>query len=289
MQKRQILVVAVVLAGVSLVVSDEDVKPLDFYKYSLQWGPTVCLHPPPGKKCEGRAEVRFTIHGLWPQYYKDTPVPPYHEDPRCTNTKPTSENDVVEILKKSTLKADLMRNWPNLYARKVRKEEDNLQFWKYEWGKHGMCSDYPNKPSDYFSFTLNLLQEFINLKEDLGFKRGSKVGDILKNLRDKNYKQPQIVCNSESQLLEIRFCYKEKKAFDCPSWAGSKTACKTETANIFLPGGAGGTDAMNYYFSHELGVGSRTCNAQTANIFLPDGARGTDSVYYNFSHDGGNY
>ncbi|KAG8480763.1 hypothetical protein CXB51_025427 [Gossypium anomalum] len=94
MQKRQILVVAVVLAGVSLVVSDEDVKPLDFYKYSLQWGPTVCLHPPPGKKCEGRAEVRFTIHGLWPQYYKDTPVPPYHEDPRCTNTKPTSANAV---------------------------------------------------------------------------------------------------------------------------------------------------------------------------------------------------
>ncbi|KAK5794898.1 ribonuclease 1-like [Gossypium arboreum] len=252
MQKTQILVVAVVLAGVSLVVSDDDVKPLDFYKYSLQWGPSACLYPPPGKKCEGRPEVRFTIHGLWPQYNKDTPVPPYCDDLTCTNTKPTSANEVVEMLKKSTSQKKLSSDWPNLYARQGRKEEDNLEFWKYEWKQHGMCSDYPNKPSDYFSVPLNLLKRFENLKKDLGFERGSEVGDILKNLQRKDYKQPQIVCNIKSQLLEIRFCYKENKPFDCPNWVGSKT-CNTPTANIFLPDGAGWTDAVNYNFSNNGG------------------------------------
>ncbi|KAH1046124.1 hypothetical protein J1N35_036908, partial [Gossypium stocksii] len=140
------------------------------------------------------------------------------------------------------LKEELMRDWPNLYARQTRKEEDTLEFWKYEWRQHGMCSEFADKPSVYFRLTLNLLKNFDNLKQDLGFKRGSKVGDILKNLRDKKYKVPQIVCNRESQLLEIRFCYKEKKAIDCPNWVGSRT-CNTQTANIFLPGGAGGTDA----------------------------------------------
>ncbi|KAK8276663.1 hypothetical protein V6Z12_D10G215300 [Gossypium hirsutum] len=197
MQKRQILVVVVVLAGVSLVVSDEDVKPLDFYKYSLQWPPSACMQPPPGKKCEVRHEARFTIHGYWPQYNKDTPVPPYCDDLRCTNTKPTSANDVVGILEKSPLKKDLMKDWPNLYARQIRKEEDNLEFWKYEWRKHGMCSDDANKPSEYFRNSLTLLPNFKNLKQDLGFKPRSKVGDILKNLRDNKYKVPQIVCNSE--------------------------------------------------------------------------------------------
>ncbi|TYG51095.1 hypothetical protein ES288_D10G229300v1 [Gossypium darwinii] len=166
MQKRQILVVVVVLAGVSLVVSDEDVKPLDFYKYSLQWPPSACMQPPPGKKCEVRHEARFTIHGYWPQYNKDTPVPPYCDDLRCTNTKPTSANDVVKILKDSPLKKELMKDWPNLYARQIKKEEDNLEFWKYEWRKHGMCSDDANKPSKYFIFrdTLTLLPNFKNLR-----------------------------------------------------------------------------------------------------------------------------
>ncbi|KAB2010102.1 hypothetical protein ES319_D10G213300v1 [Gossypium barbadense] len=166
MQKRQILVVVVVLAGVSLVVSDEDVKPLDFYKYSLQWPPSACMQPPPGKKCEVRHEARFTIHGYWPQYNKDTPVPPYCDDLRCTNTKPTSANDVVGILEKSPLKKDLMKDWPNLYARQIRKEEDNLEFWKYEWRKHGMCSDDANKPSEYFRNSLTLLPNFKNLKQE---------------------------------------------------------------------------------------------------------------------------
>ncbi|MBA0870181.1 hypothetical protein Goshw_008863, partial [Gossypium schwendimanii] len=37
---------------------------------------------------------------------------------------------------------------------------------------------------------------------------------------------------------------------DCPKWAGSKT-CNTKSADIFLPGGAGGTDAVKYNFSHD--------------------------------------
>ncbi|MBA0629321.1 hypothetical protein Godav_023901, partial [Gossypium davidsonii] len=145
-----------------------------------------------------------------------------------------------------------MRDWPDLYARQSRKEKDNLEFWKYEWRKHGMCSDYADKPSDYFSLALTLLQNLKNLEGDLGFKPRSKVGDILKNLRDNKYKKPQIVCNSESQLLEIRFCYRNNinEAMDCPNWVGSRT-CNKETADIFLPGGAGGTYAVKYNFNHD--------------------------------------
>ncbi|MBA0813503.1 hypothetical protein Gohar_027348 [Gossypium harknessii] len=58
-----------------------------------------------------------------------------------------------------------------------------------------MCSDYANKPSEYFRDTLTLLPNFKNLRMfqfhlsvDLGFKPRSKVGDILKSLRDNKYK-----------------------------------------------------------------------------------------------------
>ncbi|KAG8480764.1 hypothetical protein CXB51_025460 [Gossypium anomalum] len=51
-----------------------------------------------------------------------------------------------------------------------------------------------------------------------------KVGDILKNLKDKNYTLPQIVCISDSQLLEIRFCYEEKKLSTAPVGWGVKLA-----------------------------------------------------------------
>ncbi|KAL1079333.1 hypothetical protein V6Z11_D10G215600 [Gossypium hirsutum] len=268
------------------------------------------MQPPPGKKCEVRHEARFTIHGYWPQYNKDTPVPPYCDDLRCTNTKPTSANDVVGILEKSPLKKDLMKDWPNLYARQIRKEEDNLEFWKYEWRKHGMCSDDANKPSEYFRNSLTLLPNFKNLKQDLGFKPRSKVGDILKNLRDKNYKVPQIVCNSKSQLLEIRFCYRNI-AIDCPNWVGNlgfkprskvgdilknlrdnkykvpQIVCNSESQLreirfCYRNNRNKAIDCPNW-------VGSRTCNTKTADIILPGGAGGTDAVNYNFNHDGANY
>ncbi|KAA3481321.1 ribonuclease 1-like [Gossypium australe] len=225
MQKRQILVVAVVLAGVSLVVSDEDVKPLDFYKYSLQWGPSACSSPPGGKKCEVRPEARFTIHGLWPQYYEDTPVPPYCDDLRCTNTKPTSANDVVKQLKESPFKVDLMSYWPDLYARQRRKEEDNLEFWKYEWRKHGMCSDFANNPSDYFKITLKLL---------LG---------RFKDLQKGNYLP---------YTMRFVSVIKKKKLSTAPIGSGWGVALAIpELPTSFLPGGAGGTDAVNYNFSHD--------------------------------------
>ena len=64
---------------------------------------------------------RFTIHGLWPQYYNDT-WPQF-----CTGEgfDPSLVADLEPVLR---------REWPSVFS-------DNAAFWKHEWRKHGTCAE----------------------------------------------------------------------------------------------------------------------------------------------------
>ncbi|EOY19893.1 Ribonuclease 2 [Theobroma cacao] len=64
--QRQLLVAAV-LATLSLLISGQTDYPDFFYKLSLQWPPSVCANA----KCRSPIPRTFTIHGLWLQSVED--------------------------------------------------------------------------------------------------------------------------------------------------------------------------------------------------------------------------
>ena len=87
----------------------------------------------------------FSIHGLWPQYTKNS-YPTY-----CTNVS-FNINNLKPIM------PELKKNW-------YSTQEKNEDFWQHEYEKHGSCVFTPMTELEYFSKTLELYDKAI--KEDL--------------------------------------------------------------------------------------------------------------------------
>ncbi|XWS65515.1 hypothetical protein CRYUN_Cryun05aG0119700 [Craigia yunnanensis] len=214
------LLVAAVLATVNLVVSGQG--NFAFYKLSLQWPPSVCNDP--RFDCGGSTILSsFTIHGLWPQFYDDSPVPPY--DPinnRCTDVIPTNPDDILYSLQ-SLQEPYLTGFWPNL--RNPQSLSTNQWFWKLEWQRHGMCSDYSNDPYQYFVAAINL---FVNYEPLYGTGIEPREDPypaytISEAIRGKVGAYPEIACNQVDgilQLKEVRLCFLRETPpspiIDCP-------------------------------------------------------------------------
>ncbi|XP_017984521.1 PREDICTED: ribonuclease 3-like [Theobroma cacao] len=204
--KRHLLAVAV-LATLLVSATSE----FDFYKLSLMWPPSVCNT---GMECIPKIPKMFTIHGLWPQYANDIPVPPYDEDPSCTNIIPTSSDEAMNDL--VPIEEELTKYWPNLFIKDGKR--DDQYFWRHEWEDHGMCSDYPDDPRSYFYDTFSLTTQH-NPLEVMGIQPGdelNEVGTILEAVKQGLGAYPQIVCNilprvKTLQLKEIRFCFERAK------------------------------------------------------------------------------
>ncbi|XP_017984392.1 PREDICTED: ribonuclease 1 [Theobroma cacao] len=233
---RHLLAVAVLATLLVSVMSE-----FDFYKLSLQWPPSVCNT---GKRCIPDIPNKFTIHGLWPQYDIDTPVPPYNEDPSCISITPKSSEEAMEQLR--FIQGELTEYWPNLLTK--NDERNDQDFWRREWEKHGMCSNYPHDPFGYFQGTVSLTAEYNPLKV-IGIQPGDerhKVGTILEAVKQNLGAYPQIACNTRPrnrdprqipQLWEIRFCFNRADPpsvlRDCPNKLAG--ACSKETDLIRFP------------------------------------------------------
>ncbi|KAA3478374.1 ribonuclease S-7-like [Gossypium australe] len=163
--------------------------------------------------CKAPIPTYFTIHGLWPTFRNDTPVPPYDPASNNCNPLPTSPDAIVGKL--APIKDKLDKKWPNLLVHKT-----NVDFWKIEWQHHGMCSDYPNDPLDYFKDTLNLAQsKRFDPFRALGVQPSDQTPHLLNTLLENVYKNfgayPQITCIMPQKgvllLKEIHFCLKRTK------------------------------------------------------------------------------
>ncbi|XVF82157.1 hypothetical protein PTKIN_Ptkin16aG0022200 [Pterospermum kingtungense] len=236
------LLAAAVLATVTVIVSGESF--FAFYKLSLQWPPSACSNRQ--KKCE-KIPNTFTIHGFWPQLSDKEEVPPYDVDPQCTDSTPKTADDITPQLFGQQMLKRMDDNWPDLLR------ESNLGFWKKEWTKHGMCSDYPDDPKSYFSKTLELAETYNPLDQlkDEGIEPGEsvyKVSKVVDAIRAKWGYNPQISCKELSQgrllLWEIRFCV-NKGDGDNPFGLQNcehtvdrttKKGCKSEEDDIRFPG-----------------------------------------------------
>ncbi|KAA3490290.1 ribonuclease 1-like [Gossypium australe] len=196
-----------------------------FYKFSLQWPPASCDS---SLKCVGDIPAEFTIHGLWPQLSNDKGVPAYAKNKSCTTLTPTRADQLpngftivvllmpyhlgLVILQTGNLVQQLMQAWPDL--KNTSSLKTSQTFWSNEWTKHGMCSDYGDKPLDYFKAAINLRNNFV---QAFKLERGVtyKVEEIVKKVKAAVNGTPEIACRTKKGgkgakiLLELRLCYKK--------------------------------------------------------------------------------
>ncbi|XP_038687605.1 ribonuclease 3-like [Tripterygium wilfordii] len=100
------------------------------------------------EKCETPIKRYFIIHTLQPYYLLDNYVPPYNES-RCNDARPRPADTITAAyLRKYGVLDDLIEYWPNRYG--YSNIEKNLEFWRLQWSRAGMCSPYPLCPDFYF-------------------------------------------------------------------------------------------------------------------------------------------
>ncbi|XP_062375019.1 ribonuclease T2 [Sardina pilchardus] len=110
-------------------------KPWSEVTLTLHWPQTFCNM----EHCSPHLDY-WTLHGLWP-----------NAGMNCNNTWKFNISEVQD------LKADMEKYWPNLL------HPTSIQFWSYEWHKHGTCAasvESLNSQHKYFSKALELYKRF---------------------------------------------------------------------------------------------------------------------------------
>lgn len=138
------------------------VPAFDHYKLVLSWPRAVCNVKENPCDASWPTELpgdRFTIHGLWPQ---------------PETSPPATKADFTKILVgNEKLKIDLLTYLPNAKfkydhgsgRRETQKERQAIDFWTYEWNKHGALSGM--SLVDYFQTTIDLYKRVGNLYSTL--------------------------------------------------------------------------------------------------------------------------
>lgn len=98
--------------------------------------------------------VEWYIHGLWPQY---TP------DKYPTYCKPVEFN----VDKLFPIMPALEKYW-------CSDREEDVDFWRHEWQKHGSCMFQTMDELEYFQTTLRLYAEAIKLGLDKKYGKGDQ-------------------------------------------------------------------------------------------------------------------
>ena len=108
-------------------------RDFDSLLFVQQWPPAFRKENPRQFNENAKQNLEeWTIHGLWP----DT-----------TNRCRSEQKFDIVIL--ADLLSVLSQRWPSF-----SKQRSSEQFWRYQWGKHGTCSDMT--VSEYFSKALEL-------------------------------------------------------------------------------------------------------------------------------------
>ncbi|KAK9919992.1 hypothetical protein M0R45_028561 [Rubus argutus] len=107
----------------------------DYIQFVQQWPSTFCAGNP---NCVPNPPRNyFTLHGLWPSNYST----PGHE---CMGTNfSTTEMSATE--NHGLRDYFLPLAWPQLKA-----QSTNMDFWQYEYNKHGTCSENNLSQTEYF-------------------------------------------------------------------------------------------------------------------------------------------
>ncbi|XP_020409186.1 ribonuclease S-2 [Prunus persica] len=109
----------------------------DYFQF-VQESPFLFCKNINGKGCNILPLPRiFTIHGLWPSNFT-------HRHKPCINEASNDE-----------LRADLELSWRSFISGR-----SNMDFWEYEYNKHGKCSDDKFSQTQYFDRARSLWKQY---------------------------------------------------------------------------------------------------------------------------------
>ncbi|CAB4291452.1 unnamed protein product [Prunus armeniaca] len=177
--------------------------------------------PTMSRNCKGGPLPKiFTIHGLWPS----------NKSGYIGNC--SGDNFNISVMT-SDLVARLNDSWPSL-----KRSKENLDFWKYQYNRHGKCSNDLFSQTKYFEHAWHLWNKY--KAHDL-FSNHSILPDsphnyskLEKAIRSFiNWRKPLLRCkrNATNQyLLEVRICF-DKKA-NKPENCKGDTDC-TQTLDVW--------------------------------------------------------
>ncbi|XP_071079348.1 ribonuclease Oy-like [Haliotis cracherodii] len=199
---------------VIVVVSAESA--FDFFAFSQQWAPSVCIDASSEHKCGIPEEVTgWTVHGLWPNSRSGK------EPSDCNSSWP------FDFDKIKSLETNLTAQWPNLFTDTAKND-----FWSHEWDKHGTCATSlpaTDNEFNYFSAALQLNKK-LNLQQVLKMfdvipsnSTGYKVTEVSGLLKKYFGSTPVMRCSYQKAtkrqfFMEIEICVdKSFKLMDCDS------------------------------------------------------------------------
>ncbi|XP_038687550.1 ribonuclease 1-like [Tripterygium wilfordii] len=161
------------------------------------------------------AKAQGQVKGLWPSYFPDDTVPPYHQQPGCTTITPLPKANITEGLLNSIL-PDMNTYWPDLRSDPdLTQQQGNVNLWQYQWERHGMCYIYPDIPLIYFRAAMNIIKKFnlLQILQTGGIDHDNQRynGSLISRVLTAGIgAPPQIVCNRDAQrnlqLSAIHIC-----------------------------------------------------------------------------------
>ncbi|KAG6573572.1 hypothetical protein SDJN03_27459, partial [Cucurbita argyrosperma subsp. sororia] len=181
----------------------------EYFQMVQQWPLATCT----GTPCLNPPSNKFTIHGLWPSNFSNAILV-------CKGSTFNSTNTAFLALEPL-----LNQYWPDLISK------NNRGFWRYEWNKHGTCSESVFNQVQYFQTTLNIrTNPNYDLLAILKTARLIPTGSISHRyhviegaIRAAIGKKPGLRCNinkktRNSQLHEIVLCFDKNGVtlIDCP-------------------------------------------------------------------------
>lgn len=190
-----LLLLAALLNIACVVQSTGTPGEFDYYVFVRQWGNTLCEDV----SCSRKPKCDFTIHGLWPNYYKGYPE-------ECTR----EEFDEDQI---DSLIPQLEIVWPSYMG-------SNEAFWTHEWEKHGTCTG--KSQYKYFRNVLRLEDSYDLLdtfgKYDIVPSASSYATDKLYAALSTEFQaHPYLHFDGDCNLEEVWLCFDTKlKIMDCP-------------------------------------------------------------------------
>ncbi|GFZ19199.1 hypothetical protein Acr_27g0009380 [Actinidia rufa] len=177
------LIVLLTLLVVFPVYGEEDLRS---FTLVLTWPNGFCRVNP---NCYRPVPQDFTLHGFWPVWRNGSNA---EFCPSNTRLRLENQGDITS----------LSQHWPSLCGLEElghkNQREANFDFWKYQWNKHGTCSNLD--PLVYFHTALRLKNE-INLLNALRLSMSA--------IKKQTGYRPVVKCTKLSGrglVLEIHLC-----------------------------------------------------------------------------------
>lgn len=159
-------------------VDENSEKHVDFFVLAMEWPEGTCEYVNSTGKHEcviSKNVTGWVLHGLWPSDYSKRFLQ------YCSSKK-------FDFQKVASMKADLLRYWPNLF-----KDSSKYFLWKHEYEKHGTCAALVpgfETEKEYFSIAMKLLHDFdplpvLEKKEIVPREKPYDVGDVNDALESK--------------------------------------------------------------------------------------------------------